>query len=162
MKDKMHETANEFKELVLEEYNFEVDIHEFPEGTKTARDAAKAIGCDVAQIAKSIVMKADDELVIVITSGENRVSEKKLGSILDVPPNKVNTAPPEEIKEKTGWSIGGVPPFCHKNNIKVLLDETLTQFNQIWAASGTPNTVFPIKSNKLKDFSNAKKAKVAE
>nr|AGF93185.1 YbaK/prolyl-tRNA synthetase associated region protein [uncultured organism] len=158
----MHETANEFKNQALEKYNFEVDIHEFLEGTKTAKDAAKAIGCDVAQIAKSIVMKANDNLVIVITSGKNRVSEKKLGTILNKSPEQIRTAHPEEIKRKTGWSIGGVPPFCHKNNLKVILDETLTQFEQIWTAAGTPNTVFPIKPKKLKEYSNAKKANIAE
>ncbi|MFW5902995.1 MAG: YbaK/EbsC family protein [archaeon] len=158
----MHETALKFKEQVLEEYEFEIDVHKFPEGTKTAKGAAKAIGCNVSQIGKNIVMKVEDDLVVVITSGSNRVSEKKLANIFNVSDSNVRTANPNEIKEKTGWSIGGVPPFCHKEKIKVLLDEKLTEFEEVWTAAGTPNTVFPISPQKLIEFSNAEVADIGK
>lgn len=158
----LHESASKFKEMVFDRFGFEVDVHEFPESTKTAEGAADAIGCDVSQIGKNIVMKVEDDLVVIVTSGSNRVSEEKLGSFLNVSSADIRTAGPEEIKDKTGWSIGGVPPFCHDEEVMVILDKTLMGFDTVWTAAGTPNTVFPISSKKLKEFADAEVAEVAE
>src|SRR6056297_938486 len=135
----MHERAAEFRERARAEYDFDVDVHEFPEGTKTAADAADAVGCDVAQIASSIVMMAGDRPVVVVTSGANRVSEAKVAALLDVDESDVRTANPGEIKDALGWSIGGVPPFCHEADVPVYFDETLADFETVWAAAGTPS-----------------------
>ena len=158
----MHPRAEEFAELAHEEYGFEVDVHEFPEGTKTAADAAAAIGCDVAEIASSIVFEVDGDPVVVVTSGANRVSEAKLASAINVKESVVSIADADAIKSALGWSIGGVPPFCHESEVPVLLDETLTEFETVWAAAGTPEAVFPIAPETLREFADARPADVAE
>lgn len=158
----MHPRAEEFAELAREEYGFDVDVHEFPEGTKTAADAAEAIGCDVAEIASSIVFEVDGEPIVAVTSGANRVSEAKLAAAMDVAESAVAIADADAIKSALGWSIGGVPPFCHESEVPVLLDETLTEFETVWAAAGTPEAVFPIAPETLREFADARPADVAE
>ncbi len=157
----MHPRTAEFKERALDELDFEVDVHEFPEGTKTAADAAEAIGCDVAQIASSIAMVADD-LVVVVTSGANRVSEQRLAEIRGTDASAVGMADADEIRDTLGWSIGGVPPFLHDTEVPVYLDETLTEFDTVWAAAGTPEAVFPISPERLRELSDAEVAHVAQ
>ena len=145
----MHPTAEKFKDKVSEEFDLNIDLKEFDEGTKTAEDAAEAIGCQVAQIAKSIVMKAGTELVVVITSGGNYVGEEELAEKTGISPDDVRPANPDEVKEKLGWGIGGVPPFAHETNCRTFLDSSLESFDTIWAAAGTPNAVFPITPEEL-------------
>lgn len=146
----MHPTAERFKETVQSEFDLELELKEFEEGAKTAADAAEAIDCEVAQIAKSIVMQAGDDLVVVITSGVNHVDEARLAGKLGVDPAEVAPANPDRVKEELGWGIGGVPPFAHKTNPKIFLDSHLESFDTIWAAAGTPKDVFPIKPDQLK------------
>ena len=158
----MHERAQEFADRARREYDFDADVEEFPEGTKTAADAADAIGCEVAQIASSIAMRADDTLVVTVTSGANRVSEAKLADLLGLAEEDVAMADAGEIKAALGWSIGGVPPFCHDADVPVYMDETLTEFETVWAAAGTPEAVFPIDPPELRDLAGATVADVAE
>ncbi len=150
----MHPTAEKFRDMVSEEFDLELELKEFDEGTKTAEDAAEAIGCEVAQIAKSIVMKAGNELVVVITSGVNRVDEGKLADTLGVSSEEVSSANPDEVKDKLGWGIGGVPPFGHESHPEIFLDTRLESFDTIWAAAGTPNAVFPINPEKLREVAS--------
>jgi prolyl-tRNA editing enzyme YbaK/EbsC (Cys-tRNA(Pro) deacylase) len=157
----MHPRAVEFTERARDELGVDVDAHEFPEGTKTAEDAAGAIGCDVAQIASSIAMVAD-QLVVVVTSGANRVSEQRLAELRDVDPEDVRMAEADEIKETLGWSIGGVPPFLHDTAVPVYLDETLTEFETVWAAAGTPQAVFPVSPDRIRELADATVANVAQ
>lgn len=156
----MHPRAEEFAAAARERYGLDVEVHEFPEGTKTAADAAEAIGCDVAQIASSLVFMAEGEPVVVVTSGANRVSEDRLGAVLDAA--DVRMAEPEEARDATGWSIGGVPPFCHDQELRVLIDETLLEHEEVWAAAGTPQGVFPIAPDHLVALADAEPAAVAE
>jgi prolyl-tRNA editing enzyme YbaK/EbsC (Cys-tRNA(Pro) deacylase) len=157
----MHPRTREFRERAAEELGFDVDVHEFPEGTKTAADAAEAIGCDVAQIASSIALAAD-ELVVVVTSGANRVSEPLLAEIRGVGPDAVGMADADDVKTTLGWSIGGVPPFLHETSVPVYLDDTLTEYDTVWAAAGTPEAVFPIQPDRLLELSGATVVTVAE
>ena len=157
----MHERAADFASRAEATHGIEVDVHEFPEGTKTAADAAEAIGCDVAQIASSLAFVAD-ELVVAVTSGANRVDEGKLAAIRDTDPGDIEMADPEHIRETLGWAIGGVPPFCHETDVPVYLDETLTDFDTVWAAAGTPAAVFPIDPERLRDLAGATVVDVAE
>ncbi|MFB6353852.1 MAG: YbaK/EbsC family protein [Halobacteriales archaeon] len=156
----MHPRAEEFAAAARERHGVDVDVHEFDEGTKTAADAADAIGCDVAQIASSLVFVVDGEPVVVVTSGANRVSEDRLAAALDAADARM--AEPAEVREATGWSIGGVPPFCHERELRVLVDETLLDHDKVWAAAGTPEGVFPIAPDRLVAIADAQAAAVAE
>jgi prolyl-tRNA editing enzyme YbaK/EbsC (Cys-tRNA(Pro) deacylase) len=158
----MHPRAEEFEERAAAEYEFDVDVHEFPEGTKTAADAAEAIGCDIAQIASGIVLSTGEELVLVITSGANRVGESKLADLVGVEASDVSMGDANEIRATLGWSIGGVPPFCHDAEITVFMDETLADFEEVWAAAGTPEAVFPIDPETLRELAGATVADIAQ
>jgi len=157
----MHPRATEFRARVEAEHGLSIDIREFPEGTKTAADAAGAIGCDVAAIASSLVFRAPD-LVIVVASGANRVSEAKLAAVRGAPETDVGIASADEIRDRLGWSIGGVPPFCHDERVPVYLDETLAGFEEVWAAAGTPQAVFPIAPESIAAIAGAERVDVAE
>jgi len=155
----MHERAAAFREQAREQYGVDVEVNEFPEGTKTAEDAAAAVGCDVAQIASSIALVAD-QLVVVVTSGANRVDTRKLSTLRGV--HEARMAEPDEVSETLGWSIGGVPPFCHETEVPVYLDETLTEYDTVWAAAGTPEAVFPISPERIVECADATVADIAE
>ncbi|WP_290818700.1 YbaK/EbsC family protein [Halovivax sp.] len=158
----MHERAAEFADRAREAYGFDPEVFEFPEGTKTAADAADAIDCDVSQIASSLAFDVDGELVVSVTSGANRVSEAALADAFDVDPSGVTMADPDRVRSTLGWSIGGVPPFGHDESVPVLLDETLLQHETVWAAAGTPSAVFPIAPEELRRYAGAEPAAVAE
>ncbi|PSP83219.1 prolyl-tRNA editing protein [Halobacteriales archaeon QS_1_68_17] len=158
----MHPRATEFAERARAELGFDPGVREFPDGTSTAADAAEAIGCSVGQIASAIAMAAGGDLVVVLTSGANRVSEPRLAELWGVPAGEVRTADADEITERLGWSIGGVPPFCHDEQVPVYMDETLTAFDEVWAAAGTPEAVFPIAPDRLRELAGAEPVAIAE
>ncbi|MFO7927882.1 MAG: YbaK/EbsC family protein [Halobacteriota archaeon] len=158
----MHPRAEEFKRTAKAEYGFDVDVKEFPEGTKTAADAAEAVGCSVEQIASGIVLSTGDGLVVSITSGANRVSMAKIASLVDADESDVSMAEADAIKGALGWSIGGVPPFCHDTDVPVYMDETLAEFETVWAAAGTPTAVFPIDPRTLSELAGAPLTDVRE
>ena len=150
---RMHRRAADFTSQARERHGLDLSVEEFPEGTKTAADAAEAVGCDVGQIASSLVFEADGDLVVVVTSGSNRVDESRLAEHIGV--EAVEMADPETISEVIGWSIGGVPPLCHEADVPVFLDETLLGYERVWAAAGTPTAVFPIGPEKLRRIAGA-------
>ncbi|WP_255166981.1 YbaK/EbsC family protein [Natrononativus amylolyticus] len=158
----MHPRADAFRTMARETYGFDPDVEEFPEGTKTAADAADAVGCDVAQIASSLAFDVDGELVVSVTSGANRVSEAALAAYFETDAEAVSMADADRIKEELGWSIGGVPPFCHDRAVPVVMDETLLEFDTVWAAAGTPKAVFPIDPETLRSYADAEPAPVTE
>ena len=158
----MHPRAETFSERARDVYEFDPAVEEFPEGTKTAEDAAAAVGCDVAQIASSLVFDLEGALVVSVTSGANRVDESALAESFDADPDDVSMADPDRIRDELGWSIGGVPPFCHDQPVPVVVDETLLEFETVWAAAGTPTAVFPIDPDRLLEFADATAASVAE
>lgn len=136
-------------------------VVEFDESTHTAQDAADAIGCDVAQIAKSILFRAaqSGRAVLVVASGRNRVDEKKIRALLG---EKVERASPDFVKEMTGYEIGGVPPVGHASPCVVYLDESLKAFPTVWAAGGMGNAVFEIPFDALAALTGATVADVAK
>ncbi len=150
----MHPRAEEFRERASDEYGFEPTVREFDEGTKTAVDAAAAVGCDVAQIVKSIVLRVGDRTVLALTSGDHRVDEAELAAEFDVDPDDVRTANPDEVTAATGWSIGGVPPFCHEDDLPVVADPAFRSFDELWAAAGTPEAVFPLPPAQLAELTD--------
>ena len=131
----------------------EIAIEVFPDGTRTAADAAAAIGCDVAQIAKSIVLVADGRPVVAITAGDNRVDLGRVAAAIGA--EKVRMAKADEAREATGYAIGGVPPFGYPEEIVVLFDRDLLRFDTVHAAAGTPDAVFPIAPDRLATVSGA-------
>ena len=117
-----------------------VDVRRFPEGTKTAPDAARAIGCEVGQIVKSLVFVADGEPVLALTSGANRVDVGRLATLAGA--SEARRADPEEARAATGFAVGGTPPFGHPEPVPTFLDRDLLAFEEVWAAAGTPDAVF--------------------
>jgi prolyl-tRNA editing enzyme YbaK/EbsC (Cys-tRNA(Pro) deacylase) len=131
----------------------DVEVREFPQGTRTAEDAAAAIGCGVAQIVKSLVFMADDEPVLVLTSGANRVHERTVREALGA--GRFRKADADEVREATGYAIGGTPPFGHRTHLRVLCDRELTAHEVVWAAAGSPSTVFALTPDELLEATGA-------
>ena len=117
-----------------------VEVRTFPEGTKTAHDAARAIGCEVGQIVKSLVFMADERPLLALTSGANRVDVGRLAELAGV--REVRRATPEEARTATGFAVGGTPPFGHPERVRTYLDRDLLAFEEVWAAAGSPDSVF--------------------
>lgn len=111
----------------------------FPDGTRTAQDAAAAVGCTVAQIAKSIVLRAGEQVVLVITSGANRVDLAKIAARLGRP---AKAADGRWVRDVTGFAIGGVSPVGHGKDVRIFLDADLMALDPVWAAAGSPRHVF--------------------
>jgi Cys-tRNA(Pro) deacylase len=137
-----------------------VEVRRFTEGTRTAEDAARAIGCDVAQIVKSLVFVADDEPVLALTSGRNRVDVERLASLCGA--SGVRKATADEVRAATGYAIGGTPPFGHARALRSFVDEDLMGFAVVWAAAGTPDGVFPLSPGDLARTSEGTVAAFAE
>ena len=123
------------------------DIRTFPEGTKTADAAAKAVGCDVAQIVKSLVFVVDGRPLVALTSGANRADPERLAALEGA--GDVRRATPEEAREATGFTIGGTPPFGHLDPLPTLIDRDLLAYDRLWAAAGAPDAVFPTTPEEL-------------
>ena len=138
----------------------EVEVREFPEGTRTARDAARAIGCDVAQIVKSLVFIAGDEPFLALTSGPNRADAARLSELMGGRP--VRQADANEVRAATGFAIGGTPPFGHPKPLRVFCDRDLLHHQVVWAAAGTPSSVFRIAPADLVRASGAEAADLKE
>jgi prolyl-tRNA editing enzyme YbaK/EbsC (Cys-tRNA(Pro) deacylase) len=120
----------------------DVTLRAFPEGTRTAQDAAAAIGVEVGQIVKSLVFATEaGEPVLVLASGANRVDERRVGELLGTAIGRADAA---LVREATGYAIGGVPPVGHATAMPTLVDEDLLAFDEVWAAAGTPRDVFAI------------------
>ncbi len=135
-------------------------VLEFDASTRTSAEAAAAIGCAVAQIAKSLVFRAETSgrAVLVVASGVNRVDEAKVGALLG---EAIGRADAEFVRAKTGYAIGGVPPVGHAEPSTTVIDEALFAFEEIWAAAGTPNAVFRLKPADLLRLTGGIRASVA-
>jgi prolyl-tRNA editing enzyme YbaK/EbsC (Cys-tRNA(Pro) deacylase) len=148
MKAKVAESA--------EKLGLRVDVRRLETSTRTVTDAAQAVGCEAAEIAKSIVFVADGEPVVCIASGEHRIDTDKLADALDVA--EVRQAGPDEVRAATGFPIGGVPPFGH--GLPVVFDEALLGYDRVWAAAGDPHSLFCADPHKLADCTAATVADV--
>jgi Cys-tRNA(Pro) deacylase len=122
------------------EAGLEITTRRFPEGTKTAADAAAAIGVVVGQIVKSLVFGVDNEIVMALVSGSNQLDEKKLAAAAGG--SKCSRVDADAVRAATGYPIGGVPPFGHSTQLRVFVDPDLLQYNEVWAAAGTWNDNF--------------------
>ena len=129
------------------ERGLEITTKRFPEGTKTAADAAAAIGVSVGQIVKSLVFGVDSEIVMALVSGSNQLDEKKLAAAAGGA--KCSRVDADAVRAATGYPIGGVPPFGHTTQLRVFVDPDLLQYDEVWAAAGTWNDNFAIAPNEL-------------
>lgn len=123
----------------------------FPEGAKTAQDAADAIGCTVGQIVKSLIFGVDGEIVLAYVSGSNQLDEAKLAAAAGG--ERCERVDADAVREATGYPIGGVPPIGHTNTLRAFVDPDLLQYDEVWAAAGTWNDVFPLRPTALEQVS---------
>src|SRR5215471_18262534 len=153
MKPARHPTALRTARL-LREAGIDAPVVEFEQPTRTSADAATAIGCSVGEIAKSIVFrgKTSGQAVIVVASGDNRVSEAKVAEKVGEP---LIRADADFVRAATGYVIGGVAPMGHAQPVKLLLDQDLRRFETVWAAGGTPFSVFPLRPDQLRSLTGA-------
>ena len=138
----------------------EVEVRRFPEGTHTAADAARAIGCDLAQIVKSLVFVADGRPLLALTSGVNRVDTQKLRALAGAA--SLRRANADEVRSATGFPIGGTPPFGHPEPIATLIDEDLMRHDEVWAGAGGPDAVFGIAPEELRTATGGRVADLRE
>ncbi len=137
-----------------------LDVHHFPQGTRTADDAAAAIGCAVGAIVKSLVLGSADGPLMVFTSGDNRVSFAKVGAATGRA--GIRRCDADEVRAATSYPVGGVSPFGHPAPLPTLIDRDLLDYEVVWAAAGTPHAVFPIAPHTLVEATGAVSADVAE
>lgn len=136
-----------------------ITVERFPQGTRTAADAARAVGCAVAQIVKSLVFIADDEPIIALLSGADRLDVALLAAALGA--STVRRADGDEVRAATGFAIGGVPPIGHARPLTVLIDERLLAHDEVWAAAGLPDAVFRVAPGALQRAAGARRARLA-
>jgi prolyl-tRNA editing enzyme YbaK/EbsC (Cys-tRNA(Pro) deacylase) len=136
----------------------EMQVQRLEASTRTVADAASAVGCQEAEIAKSIVFVADGDPVVCVASGRHRVDTDKVAEALDVA--EVRQAQADEVRAATGFAIGGVPPFGH--DLPVLFDEDLLRHERVWAAAGDPNSLFCVDPRRLADCVSARVVPLGE
>ena len=136
------------------EFGLTIEPQRFPEGTKTAADAAAAIGVDVGQIVKSLIFAVDGEVVLAYVSGVNQLDEQKLAHAAGG--SNCSRVDATTVYETTGFPIGGVPPFGHKTDLRIFIDPDLLQYDEVWAAAGTWHDVFAIVPDDLVRASGGK------
>jgi len=145
---------------ILHTRGFNNQVVELAASTRTAKDAAQAVGCEVAQIVKSLVFKGKQtqKAVFVVVSGSNRVNEKKLSTLIDEPIEKADA---DFVRQKTGFAIGGVAPLGHATALETYIDEDLLRYETIWAAAGTPFAVFQLTPKDLQEMTGGQVVSIA-
>lgn len=135
----MHPTAARVQER-LRERGLDASVRVLPDSTRTAAEAAAAVGCEVGQIVKSLVFVRDEDPVMVLCAGDRRVGADRLG---------LRAASADEARAATGFAIGGVPPLGHDRELETLVDSSLRRFETVWCAAGTPHAVFAVGTEAL-------------
>ncbi len=154
----LKESAQVVQDYILE-LGYTNKVVELPNSARTAAEAADALNCEVAQIAKSIIFRLETSNipVLVVASGVNRVNEKQIENQLN---EKLGKADAEFVREQTGFVIGGVAPLGHKNPIITFIDEDLLHYSEVWAAAGHPKAIFKLAPNELVEMTKGKVIKV--
>ena len=139
--------------------NIHCNVIELPDSTRTAPEAAQAVNCSVGQIVKSLIFrgKTSGKPILVLTSGANRVDEKRIAEYAGEP---IGRADADFVRTVTGFAIGGVPPIGHAQKMETYLDEDFLQYPTIWAAAGTPNAIFEIATDDLQKMTGGKVVRV--
>ena len=143
----------------LNELGMSLQVVELPGSTRTAVEAAQAVGCQVGQIVKSLVFKAkrSERPILVIASGQNRVDEKRIEALIGEPLGKADA---DFVRQRTGFVIGGVPPVGHLEKLETYIDQDLLEFDELWAAAGTPHAVFRLSPADLLQISGGQVADI--
>lgn len=136
-----HPTASKVQDR-LRDRGLDVEVRTLDESTRSAAEAAAAIGCQQGQIVKSLVFVTDEGPLVCLSAGDRRVDPERL-------PRGARTANPDEVREATGFAIGGVPPLGHDRELATIVDASLRRFERVWAASGTPRSVFEVATDDL-------------
>ena len=144
----LHPTAARVA-AVCAERGLDVEVRAFPSGTRTAVDAAAAVGCDVAQIVKSLVFVVDGSPVVALVGGADRLDEDRLAAACGAPAGSVQRASADEVRAATGFAVGGVPPLGHARPLRCFVDDALLAHQVVWAAAGTPMHVFSVSPGAL-------------
>jgi prolyl-tRNA editing enzyme YbaK/EbsC (Cys-tRNA(Pro) deacylase) len=143
----------------IQALGFDYIVIEHAESTRTAQEAAERAGCQLGQIVKSLIFKGKDsgKPILVLTSGANRVDEKRISEYAG---EAIGRADADFVRTVTGFAIGGVPPVSHLQKMETYLDEDFLQYETIWAAAGTPNAIFELKTEDLEKMTNGKVVRV--
>lgn len=160
--DELHHRARQVRDHALKR-GVNIEVIEYPdEGARTAEEAAASVGCQVDQIVKSMIFAAgaDRELVLALTAGSHKVSGSSLARLAGV--DACHRATVEEVRDATGYAIGGVPPFGHNRRLRTWIDPRLLTFDRVWAAAGTPRHVFGIAPDDLVTLTGAEPAHFTE
>jgi Cys-tRNA(Pro) deacylase len=145
---------------ILRASGFSNQVVELADSTRTAKDAAQAVGCEVAQIVKSLVFKGKhtQKAIFAVVSGSNRVNEKKLSALIGEPIEKADA---DFVRQKTGFAIGGVAPLGHTETLETYIDKDLLHYETIWAAAGTPFAVFQLTPKDLQEMTGGQVVSIA-
>ena len=133
-------------QVFLDGFGLQLEVQELAQSTRTAQDAADAVGCELGQIVKSLVFRCGDRPLLFLVSGKHQLDVGRVEKALGF---KIEKADADFAHEQTGYPIGGVPPVAHDHPMEIYLDRELLGYEEVWAAAGTPNAVFRIKSNDL-------------
>ncbi|MDA9861178.1 YbaK/EbsC family protein [Candidatus Pelagibacter sp.] len=147
-------------EKFLKDFDQSLEVIVLENSARTAKDAAIALGCDVGAIVKSLLFKTGDNFTLCLVAGDKRCSLNKLKKIKDE--KDISMASPEEVKNQTGYTIGGVSPVGHLNKLEIFIDKSLERFNELFAAAGHPNCVFKINFNDIQKITNGKVEDIIE
>jgi prolyl-tRNA editing enzyme YbaK/EbsC (Cys-tRNA(Pro) deacylase) len=141
-------------EKFLKGFNKSLEVIVLENSARTAKDAAIALGCDVGAIVKSLLFKTGDNFILCLVAGDKRCSLNKLKKINNI--EDISMASPEEVKTQTGYTIGGVSPVGHLNNVEIFIDKSLERFIDLFAAAGHPNCIFKINFSNIQKITNGK------
>ena len=146
-------------QAALAAFGLDLVVMEFSESTRTAQEAAEAVGCQVGQIVKSLIFQRQPsgKAILVAASGGNRVNEKQIKVMLG---EKIVRADADFVRQVSGYPIGGVPPLAHDQKIETIIDQDLLQYEEVWAAAGTPNAVFCLTPQQLVRITNGRVKKI--
>ena len=147
-------------EKFLKNFDQSLEVLVLENSARTAQDAATALACDVGAIVKSLLFRAESTFILCLVAGDKRCSLNKLKKIKDK--RDISMATPEDVKTQTGYTIGGVSPVGHLEDIEIIIDNSLERFNELYAAAGHPNCVFKINYNDIQKITNGKVEDIIE
>ena len=154
MEDLLNKESVQKVVKVLSNFDASLKVEVLNSSARTAKDAATSLNCEVGAIVKSLLLRTDDNFILCLVSGDKRCSLNKVKKILNK--KDVSMADAEQVKSQTGFSIGGVSPVAHLNRIKILIDSSLSRYENVYAAAGHPNSIFKISYKQLIELTKGK------